>query len=448
MTHGSLNKTPQYQAVALCCSHIGTATPEPPPANIEGYKLAPAATGQSSRRKRLWELPIELHCSIIGVCLSIEALRRLVVKHYKSPCIVGDYEIHSVVVQACSSRTPLIELVQQELDRSFQKQIKQFLSVKSDGAVAQLWRSAISGEDESANLPGALWASLTHPRADKSLMTQIGHDIHMIQHRLGTDTRRDTQALTQARRINAEQLVVLEAARVKLLLIRNEHEQLAKVRRQQMLDAETALIGARAQNEALKSQLEALRRSVLALDSREKLSQRVSDLAEQNAELRQQLAETLARQARGNSAVELPICEAESAAPPSEAKPMLRAMNLSSMSVLCVGGRSSAVVSYRQAVERAGGKFLHHDGGIEHNHHRLDANLAAADCVVCQTANISHTAYWLVKDYCKKTGKRCIYLDKTSVSSFVKGLSMLPDGFAVAPHHGAVASPQLQAVFS
>ena len=60
------------------------------------------------------------------------------------------------------------------------------------------------------------------------------------------------------------------------------------------------------------------------------------------------------------------------------------------------------------------------------NNHRLDANLAAADCVVCQTGCISHTAYWLVKDYCKKTGKRCVYLDKPSMSSFVVGLSALP----------------------
>ena len=101
-------------------------------------------------------------------------------------------------------------------------------------------------------------------------------------------------------------------------------------------------------------------------------------------------------------------------------------VNLGRQSVLCVGGRSSAVAAYRQAVERAGGKFLHHDGGIEHNHHRLDANLAAADCVVCQTGCISHSAYWLVKDYCKRTGKRCVYLDKPSMSSFVAGLCALP----------------------
>lgn len=404
MTGSHLNKTVQQQAVALCCSHGAAATPKGSVAGTEGagYTPAPVANTQSSRRTRLWELPIELHCSIIGVCFSIEALRRLVVKQYKSPCICGDYEVHSVVVQACSTRTPLIELVQRELDRNFQRQIKQFLSAKSDASVAQLWRSAISGEDENTSLAGALWASLTHPRADRALMTQIGHDIHMIQHRVGGETRRHTQALTQARHLNVQRLAELEAARAKLLLMHNEHEQLAKLRRQQVLDAETALVGAKARHEALNAQLEALRRSVVALDSREKLTQRVNDLTDQNARLKQQLAEVLANQGGKEPTPEVAIDESVSDIASDLIKPIPRTINLSSISVLCVGGRSSAVVSYRQAVERAGGKFLHHDGGIEHNPHRLDANLAAADCVVCQTTCISHTAYWLVRTIARR----------------------------------------------
>jgi Uncharacterized protein conserved in bacteria (DUF2325) len=423
MTTHDLTKTRQQQAVALCCKHGPAVTQGVSGAHLERDPPAAIAASQSSRRTRLWELPIELHCSIIGVCFSIEALRRLVVKHYKSPCIVGDYEIHSVVVQACSSRTPLIELVQREFDRSFQKEIKLFLTAKSADAVATLWRSAILGEDESTSLAGALWASLTHPRAERALMTAIGHDIHMIQHRVGSDTRRDTQALTQARRLGAERLVALEAARAKLLLAQKQQAHEAAAYRQQVIDAEAALVGAQAQNDALKLQLESLRQSVAQLDSREKLAQRVDDLAEQNARLKQLLtASAERRDSTMEPARDLPPVAMTS----DPITPEHSAIKLDNKSVLCVGGRSSAVVLYRKAVERAGGKFLHHDGGIEHNHHRLDANLAAADCVVCQTACVSHTAYWMVKDYCKKTGKQCVYLDRTSMSSFVEGLGMLP----------------------
>ena len=49
--------------------------------------------------------------------------------------------------------------------------------------------------------------------------------------------------------------------------------------------------------------------------------------------------------------------------------------------------------------------------------------LAAADLVICQAGCISHSAYWLVKDHCKRTGKRCVYVDKPSASAFARGLA-------------------------
>ncbi len=101
-------------------------------------------------------------------------------------------------------------------------------------------------------------------------------------------------------------------------------------------------------------------------------------------------------------------------------------MHLGERSVLCVGGRSGHIPIYRAWVERHGGRFAHHDGGVEDNPHRLDASLAAADLVVCQTGCLSHNAYWLVKDHCKRTGKRCVYVDKPSVAGFVRGLAQLP----------------------
>jgi hypothetical protein len=87
-----------------------------------------------------------------------------------------------------------------------------------------------------------------------------------------------------------------------------------------------------------------------------------------------------------------------------------------------VGGRQAVVPSYRQLIECTGGRFLHHDGGEENNPAQLEANLAAADLVICQTGCISHDAYWRVKDHCKRTGKRCVFVEKPSVSSLARCL--------------------------
>jgi hypothetical protein len=100
-------------------------------------------------------------------------------------------------------------------------------------------------------------------------------------------------------------------------------------------------------------------------------------------------------------------------------------VRLAERSILCVGGRSGNVATYRALIERAGGQFAHHDGGLEDNTNRLEASLAAADLVICQTGCISHSAYWRVKDFCKRTGKRCVFIDNPSISSLQRGLEEL-----------------------
>ncbi len=98
------------------------------------------------------------------------------------------------------------------------------------------------------------------------------------------------------------------------------------------------------------------------------------------------------------------------------------AVHLDQKAVLCVGGRSGNIANYRDIIERVGGRFAHHDGGLEDNQNLLDASLAAADLVICQTGCISHNAYWRVKDFCKRTGKRCVFVENPSASSLARGL--------------------------
>ncbi len=97
---------------------------------------------------------------------------------------------------------------------------------------------------------------------------------------------------------------------------------------------------------------------------------------------------------------------------------------LADRSVLCVGGRPASVPLYRLVVERTGGRFLHHDGGEEESAARLDATLAAADLVICQTGCVSHGAYWRVKDHCKRTGKRCVFVETPSRVALERALAL------------------------
>lgn len=98
---------------------------------------------------------------------------------------------------------------------------------------------------------------------------------------------------------------------------------------------------------------------------------------------------------------------------------------LNQKTVFCVGGRTGNIANYRDLIERVGGRFAHHDGGLENNQSVLDASRAAADLVICQTGCIRHNAHWKVKDFCKRTGKRCMFVDNPSASSLVRGLEQI-----------------------
>ncbi len=50
----------------------------------------------------------------------------------------------------------------------------------------------------------------------------------------------------------------------------------------------------------------------------------------------------------------------------------------------------------------------------------LEASLAAADLVICQTGCISHGAYWRVQDHCKRTGKTCVLVDQPEALRIVR----------------------------
>lgn len=55
----------------------------------------------------------------------------------------------------------------------------------------------------------------------------------------------------------------------------------------------------------------------------------------------------------------------------------------------------------------------------------LESGLQAADYVICQTGCISHASYWKVKDFCKRTGKRCVFLDSPGVSALRQSIDRL-----------------------
>ncbi len=99
--------------------------------------------------------------------------------------------------------------------------------------------------------------------------------------------------------------------------------------------------------------------------------------------------------------------------------------DLAGRRVLCVGGRAALYPEYRRMVEASGGRLLIYRRGPSHGGDHLPALLDHADLVVCPVDCVNHCTYFAVKRYCKYSGKPCVLLDRSGLSTFRKGMATL-----------------------
>jgi hypothetical protein len=375
----------------------------------------PAEASQGgSRRRRVWERSQASHCPLVGVALPLNALRRLVERITGGRLLHDDYDIHVGAVSECALRNPLSEALQKELERRYAADVARFRPARSTEEVGALWAQAV----DAGNVPGAFWAALTHARCTPGLEQQMCRDIHMVQHQAGACVRADIDKLKALAADHARLVRELARAQGRCQALLQEKTVQSERYEQQLMAARAALIAKDTDVHNLRTELARLQAEVPELETRKRLANRVAQMEEREAALRAQVA---ALKAARNAAPDAAAPAGEAAAD-TPAVPVEVPVRLVNRSVLCVGGRSGSVPVYRNVIERVGAQFAHHDGGLEDSAGQLDASLAAADLVICQTGCISHHAYWRVKDHCKRTGKRCIFVDNPSVSSLVRGL--------------------------
>lgn len=432
----------QVVPAALAGLPLGQALAREPAAPATGAASDEPPVHRGSRRRRLWELPSQSLCPVIGVCLPMPVLRRKLGKALGGQALANDYELHCGAINECARRGPISELLQKELDQRYAMAMRQSSQHKTAEALTRWWNAALQGND----VAGALWGALTHARCDAALQEQVLRDIHMLQHQVGSANRADlqrmdeledenavlgrelAQAQSRSTRLLAERARELDLSQAECLRLRGEllaRDTLAAGLRDELQQLEESIPGLRHRHEqarqlqAQQERIHQLERALLASRQQEEREQRRAD------DLQAALAQMEQQQAR--------LAQQLVSAPAAEAS----LPSLDERSVLCVGGRPAVVPIYRQLIERTGGRFLHHDGGEEDAVAKLDASLAAADLVICQTGCISHDAYWRVKDHCKRHNKRCVYVESPSASSLRRALGSLDsldaDADAVAP---------------
>jgi hypothetical protein len=348
-------------------------------------------------------------------------LRKLVDKVTVVPVQGDDYDVHVLAVYECANRNSLAEQLQRTLDERFAVVVRQFRGAKDEAGVTTLWHHAV----ERGDVAGAFWAALTHPRCGLRMVEAIVRDMHMIQHQTGARAHVDLDRFAELQKQNRALATELAHTRDKSArAIECKAKELAR-----QTDQASQLRAELAQRDAvidsLRRELEQLQAVLPDLRNRERLLRRVGELEAREQSLADKIAQLRQRIARERQEL-APVPQAVAAEP--VVRPLL---NLTDKTVLCVGGRSGNVPNYRELLEKEGARFMHHDGGLEQASELLDTSLAAADLVICQTGCISHQAYWRVKDFCKRTGKRCLFVVNPSTSSLS---SCLRNAVASAGH--------------
>ena len=383
---------------------------------IQSDDANPTVVG--SRRRKLWEVPHKFHCPIVGTCFEVDELRGLMKKVMHLPPRTSDFVLHTTAVGTCETRSPLAEILHKHLEKRFQLTIRRFAQAKNLEALETLWREATASGCE---IPAALWATWTHPACNVVLEQAVYGDIHMIQHQIGTGTRADLKTLNHLRHENQHLRAQLEKVRQENEALRSDKATETHALGGRIVELRAELAGRDACIAKLTGQIEQLRETLPDLKDRQTLLRRASDaearaaaLSANSASLEHEMKRL--RELLGHAEETISQLATSDELPTEETA----AQNdgLSGKCVLCVGGRSNLVDAYRQLVEEQGGRFLHHDGGLEESMHRIDGALAAADLVICQAGCISHNAYWRVKEQCKRTGKRCLFVKGSGVSSF------------------------------
>ncbi len=378
-----------------------------------------------SRRRRIWELDSHAHCPVLGVCLPIHVLRKVVNKALGGQAVADDYELHCGAVADCKYRSAVAEAVQRDLDQRYALAVRQAAKAKSTEALAAWWDDALRHH----GVAGALWATLTHARCTPELSHRVEGQVHMLQHQVGMAARVDFERYEALLDENAVLTRELASAQQRSTRQVDEHTRRTDLLQSQVMQMRAQLMARDTTVAALQADLQTLEAAAPGLKSRYELAREVERLmeqrhdqqrgllqAQQEAERQRRRADELAAELQQRDALALVAAADVTTEAPAQ---------LENQAVLCVGGRPASVPIYRQLIEGTGGRFLHHDGGEEDSDAKLDATLAAADLVICQTGCVSHNAYWRVKDHCKRTGKRCVFVESPSGAGLKRALLTL-----------------------
>ena len=406
------------------------------PPSLKGGNAAAKLASSPNRRTHISDLHGSLHCSIIGTCLTTGDLRRLLPMRLK---VIGaeaadDHDLHVMGVLLAGKSKVGAKHLQKALDRRHELALKQFAKAKDAAALAALWKDALGRGD----IPGAYWALITHPAATDQMVKEVFGEVHMLSHLVGAANRADIRRLRQLEQETAALTAKLERQQKQLRdgftgrdeTIRRLNDLLA---RKVVDEVASPLFDSTESAAAFKA----------AFAERDKRLTHATSLGEHLAKRLEAASGALneAQRALQSSESQRDALRQELASIEARIGMLLQdedgdqqgALDLHGLTVLYVGGRANQAPQLKRLVERTRGRFLHHDGGIEHSAALLPGLVSRADVAVFPVDCVSHDAAASVKRVCRQLGKQYMPLRSSSLTCLLSGLAAMQDAETFPP---------------
>ncbi len=391
---------------------------------MNSFDNVPAQKAQD--RTKLWQLDHNYHCAVIGTCLTMDEVRKLLRSLRVDIHGVNSYDIHTSIVTLISYNDSRSKKVQSYLNKKFKSAIQKSKKMNAAELVVEWKRVVDSGE-----LIGTFWALISHPCTNEQMKRDFYGDIHMQSHMSGACNRADLKRLKHLEKDHKVYNVETRTQQIKYQKLQVENNRLQAVTQQQdektigLNNQVSALTNVNEQLMAVKSTEEIQQLNFQVDKLSNKISFQTNDIQnhQQNSirlekevfELNNQLC--IYEKTSIAYKNEIEHLQYTLSQKKSEEECLFKKQGLCGQCVLYVGGKSNLVPYYRELIEAKKGVFMHHDGGIEKNTQDLSNSINRADVVLFPSDCISHDAYWKIKQTCKKQQKPFEYLQSPGLHS-------------------------------
>lgn len=407
--------------------------------------VAPKPTGSESRslrRKKIWEIDSDMHCSIIGTCLSLRDLDNIA-RHagVQFSRKTTEYDIHRMFVEFAGEEGPTAELIDRALERRHRAVTARIRKATSLCELSKLWDAAM---DRGQEVAGAYWAIVSHPLLDEELKTKIFSQVHMLSHELGATRRVDirrsqrletasatlttklaqTKSVYRQRLKNRDQVIGelsnrvngLEKVARQLTAANDRIWQLREAKRQPTLEARIDALEQAVREEQIR--VERSKETAVAAEASLKqeilqsahLRGQVNGLSDENAALVQELRSLL-------------VCPSGEISRSEDRRNGVG--GLCGFKTMMLGGHSNLVRHYRALIEQKGGQLIHHLADIGPSVDQFKRKLSRIDAVICPLDCIGHDESQSVREACKHMAKQFIPLRSAGLSSFARGIQAI-----------------------